>query len=216
MDRKADQKRVREIIRILSREIPDTRIALVFSNPLELLVATILSAQCTDVKVNQVTQDLFRKYRSAKDYALANPEDLEQDIRPTGFYRNKAKSLKNCCRELIDRFAGEVPGTLDELVTLPGVGRKTANVVLGNAFGIPGITVDTHVQRITKRIGLTTNEDPVKIELDLMEVVDRREWTHFSNLIIWHGRRTCIARKPLCAKCPIRKLCDYGSQPKEE
>jgi endonuclease III len=211
MDRKADQKRVREIIRILSREIPDTRIALVFSNPLELLVATILSAQCTDVKVNQVTQDLFRKYRSAKDYALANPEDLEQDIRPTGFYRNKAKSLKNCCRELIDRFAGEVPGTLDELVTLPGVGRKTANVVLGNAFGIPGITVDTHVQRITKRIGLTTNEDPVKIELDLMEVVDRREWTHFSNLIIWHGRRTCIARKPLCAKCPIRKLCDYGS-----
>jgi endonuclease III len=212
MDRKADQKRVKEIIRILSKAIPDTRIALVFSNPLELLMATILSAQCTDVKVNQVTQDLFRKYRSAKDYAVADPAELEQDIRPTGFYRNKAKSLQNCCRALLDRFAGAVPGTLDELVTLPGVGRKTANVVLGNAFGIPGITVDTHVQRITRRIGLTANDDPVKIEFDLMEVVPQKEWTHFSNLIIWHGRRTCVARKPLCDRCPIRKLCDYGSR----
>jgi endonuclease-3 len=212
MDRKAGQKRVKEIIGILSKAIPDTRIALIFSNPLELLVATILSAQCTDIRVNQVTQDLFRKCRSAKDYAEADLAELEQAIRPTGFYRNKAKSLQKCCRELLDRFGGNVPGTLDKLVTLPGVGRKTANVVLGNAFGIPGITVDTHVQRVTQRIGLTANDDPVKIEFDLMEIVPQKEWTHFSNLIIWHGRRTCIARKPLCDECPVRKLCDYGSR----
>ncbi len=212
MDKQALQKRVKEIIKILSKEIPDSRIALKFSNSLELLIATILSAQCTDAKVNQVTADLFKKYRSAKDYAEADLAELEEDIRPTGFYRNKAKSLQKCCRELLARFGGKVPQTLEELVGLPGVGRKTANVILGNAFGIPGIVVDTHVQRVSQRIGLTKNEDPVKIEFDLMEIVPREEWTHFSNLLIWHGRKICIARKPLCEICPIRKLCDYGSK----
>jgi endonuclease-3 len=211
MKKQSDPKRIKEIIKILSKEIPDSKIALRFSNPLELLIATILSAQCTDVKVNQVTVDLFKKYHSVTDYAKANLTELEEDIRPTGFYRNKAKSIQKCCHELVARFGGEVPRTLEELVTLPGVGRKTANVILGNAFGIPGITVDTHVHRVSQRIGLTKNDDPVKIEFDLMEVVPKEEWTHFSNLLIWHGRRTCVARKPLCETCPIRKLCDYGS-----
>ena len=200
------------MIKILSKEIADSKIALKFSTPFELLIATILSAQCTDVKVNQVTADLFKKYRSVKDYAEVNLTELEEDIRPTGFYRNKAKSIQNCCRELVARFDGKVPRTLEELVTLPGVGRKTANVILGNAFGVPGIAVDTHVQRVSRRIGLTKNEDPVKIEFDLMKIVPQEEWTHFSNLLIWHGRRTCIAKKPLCDACPIRKLCDYGSK----
>ncbi|RPJ06108.1 MAG: endonuclease III [Deltaproteobacteria bacterium] len=212
MDKQGLQKRVKGIIKILSKEIPDSRIALKFSNPLELLIATILSAQCTDVKVNQVTAALFKKCRSAKDYAEADLAELEEDIRPTGFYRNKAKSLQKCCQELVARFGGKVPQTLDELVTLPGVGRKTANVILGNAFGIPGIVVDTHVQRVSQRIGLTKNDDPVKIEFDLMEIVPKDEWTHFSNLLIWHGRRTCVARKPLCEICPIRKFSDYGSK----
>jgi endonuclease-3 len=211
MKKQSDPKRIKEIIKILSKEIPDSKIALRSSNPLELLIATILSAQCTDVKVNQVTMDLFKKYHSVTDYAKANLTELEEDIRPTGFYRNKAKSIQKCCHELVARFGGEVPRTLEELVTLPGVGRKTANVILGNAFGIPGITVDTHVHRVSQRIGLTKNDDPVKIEFDLMEVVPKEEWTHFSNLLIWHGRRTCVARKPLCETCPIRKLCDYGS-----
>jgi endonuclease-3 len=158
--------------------------------------------------------DLFKKYRSAKDYAEANLVTLEGDIRPTGFYRNKAKSIQKCCQELVKRFGGEIPRTLEELVTLPGVGRKTANVILGNVFGIPGIVVDTHVHRVSQRIGLTKKDDPVKIEFDLMEIVLKEEWTHFSNLLVWHGRRTCVARKPLCEKCPIRKLCDYGSKMK--
>ena len=211
MKKQSNPKRIKEIIKILSKEIPDSKIALRSSNPLELLIATILSAQCTDVKVNQVTMDLFKKYHSVTDYAKANLTELEEDIRPTGFYRNKAKSIQKCCHELVARFGGEVPRTLEELVTLPGVGRKTANVTLGNAFGIPGITVDTHVHRVSQRIGLTKNDDPVKIEFDLMEVVPKEEWTHFSSLLIWHGRKTCMARKPLCETCPIRKLCDYGS-----
>jgi endonuclease-3 len=212
MDKKADPKRVKDIIKILTKGIPDTTIALTFSSPLELLIATILSAQCTDVRVNEVTATLFKKYRSAKDYAQGNLSELEQDIRPTGFYRNKAKSIQKCCQELLARFRGEVPKTLEEMVTLPGVGRKTANVILGNAFGIPGIVVDTHVRRVSQRIGFTKRDDPVKIEFDLMEVVPKEEWTHFSNLLIWHGRRTCVARKPLCDSCAIRKLCDYGSK----
>ena len=215
MKRQEDlKKRVKEIIKILSKEIPDSRIALRFSNPFELLIATILSAQCTDVKVNQVTMDLFKKYHSANDYAESNLVTLEGDIRPTGFYRNKAKSIQKSCQELVKRFGGEIPRTLEELVTLPGVGRKTANVILGNAFGIPGIVVDTHVHRVSQRIGLTKKDDPVKIEFDLMEIVLKEEWTHFSNLLVWHGRRTCMAKKPLCEKCPIRKLCDYGSKMK--
>ncbi|MBP1698877.1 MAG: nth [Deltaproteobacteria bacterium] len=206
MKKQSDQRRVSEIIKILSEEIPDSRIALRFTNPLELLIATILSAQCTDVKVNQVTVGLFKKYRSAKDYAESNLVTLEEEIRPTGFYRNKAKSIQRCGQELVKRFGGEVPKTLEELVTLPGVGRKTANVILGNTFGIPGIVVDTHVHRVSQRIGLTKNDDPVKIEFDLMKIVPKEEWTHFSNLLVWHGRRICVARKPLCEQCPIRKL----------
>jgi endonuclease-3 len=214
MKKQSDQKRVKEIIKILSKEIPDSTIALKFSNPFELLIATILSAQCTDVKVNQVTVGLFKKYRSARDYAESNLLKLEEEIRPTGFYRNKAKSIQKCCQELEKRFGGEVPKTLKDLFTLPGVGRKTANVILGNAFGIPGIVVDTHVHRVSRRIGLTRNDDPVKIEFDLMEIVPKEEWTHFSNLLVWHGRKTCVARKPLCGICPIRKGCDYGSKVK--
>jgi len=214
MEKQSIQKRVKEIIKILSKEIPDSSIALKFSNPFELLIATILSAQCTDVKVNQVTTDLFDKYRSAKDYAETHLAKLEEDIRPTGFYHNKAKSIQKCCQELVTRFGGRVPNNLEELVTLPGVGRKTANVVLGNAYGILGIVVDTHVHRVSQRIGLTKNDDPVKIEFDLMEIVPKEEWTHFSNLLIWHGRRTCTAKKPLCEQCPIRKWCDYGSKMK--
>jgi endonuclease-3 len=164
--------------------------------------------------VNQVTVDLFKKYHSAKDYAESNLVKLEEEIRPTGFYRNKAKSIQKCCQELVQRFGGEIPKTLQELVTLPGVGRKTANVILGNIFDIPGIVVDTHVQRVSQRIGLTKNDDPVKIEFDLMEIVPKEEWTHFSNLLVWHGRKTCVARKPLCGTCSIRKWCDYGSKMK--
>jgi endonuclease-3 len=212
MSKESDRKRVKEIIKILSKEIPDSAIALRYSNPFELLIATILSAQCTDVKVNQVTQDLFKKFRTAGAYAEAGLPELEERIRPTGFYRNKAKSIQRCSQELVARFGGKVPETLEELVTLPGVGRKTANVILGNAFGVPGIVVDTHVHRVSRRIGLTRKDDPVKIEFDLMEVVPKGEWTHFSNLLIWHGRRTCVARKPLCEKCAIRRWCDYGSK----
>jgi len=212
MKKQSDHKRVKEIIRILSKEVPDSTIALKFSNPLELLIATILSAQCTDVKVNQVTETLFKKYRSARDYARASLAELEEEVRPTGFYRNKAKSLQRCCQELTARFGGEVPKTLEDLIALPGVGRKTANVILGNVFGIPGIVVDTHVLRVSQRIGLTKNEDPVKIEHDLMEIVPKEEWTHFSNLLVWHGRKVCVAKKPLCEICPIVKLCDYGSE----
>lgn len=200
-----------QIIRALSKEIPDSKIALQFSTPFELLIATILSAQCTDVRVNEVTKVLFKKYRSPKEFAKVELKALEEDIRPTGFFRNKAKTIQKCCQELLARFNGKVPDTLEALITLPGVGRKTANVLLGNAFGIPGIVVDTHVQRISQRIGLTEKDDPVKIEFDLMEVVPKEEWTHVSNLLIWHGRRTCIARKPHCDQCVIRRWCDYGT-----
>jgi endonuclease-3 len=210
MENQSNRKRIREILKALSKEIQDPKIALNFSTPFELLIATILSAQCTDVRVNEVTKGLFKKYRSPKDYAEAESKELEEDIRPTGFYRNKAKSIQRSCQELMDRFGGKVPKTLEALVTLPGVGRKTANVLLGNAFGIPGIVVDTHVRRVSQRIGLTKNDDPVKIEFDLMEIVPKEEWTHFSNLLVWHGRRTCMARKPLCETCAIRKWCDDG------
>jgi endonuclease III len=212
MEEGTAKARVKKILAILSREIPDAKIALRFSNPLELLIATILSAQCTDVKVNLVTETLFKKYRSPKDFAEAEPTRLEEDIRPTGFFRNKARAIQKCCRELLERYGSRVPESMEEMVTLPGVGRKTANVVLGNAFGIPGIAVDTHVQRVSQRIGLTNKDDPVKIEMDLMKIVPKQEWTHFSNLLIWHGRKICLARKPLCDVCPIVRLCDYGAK----
>jgi endonuclease-3 len=174
---------------------------------LELLIATVLSAQCTDVRVNIVTKELFKKYKTAEDYARATPARLEDDIRSTGFYKNKTKSIINCCKKISYRHGGAVPATLDELVKLDGIGRKTANVILGNAFGIPGITVDTHVKRVSYRLALTENQDPVKIEYDLMELVPEKEWTHFSHLIIFHGRNTCSARKPRCGACVIESHC---------
>ncbi len=199
--------RVLKIAAILGRAFPGVRISLDYGNPLELLVATILSAQCTDERVNRVTKDLFRKYRAAADYARASQEELEGDIRSTGFFRNKARSIRALGAALTERFGGKVPGTLEELVTLPGVGRKTANVVLGGAFGVPGIVVDTHVGRVARRLGLTREDDPVKVEFELMPVVPKEEWSRFSLLLIHHGRRTCQARKPLCASCPIGDLC---------
>jgi endonuclease-3 len=192
----------------LKAEYPDARTELDWQSPLELLVATVLSAQTTDVQVNRVTQTLFAKYRTAEDYANADPSELEEDIRPTGFYRNKARSLRNMAAALVEEHGGEVPSTMRELVALPGVGRKTANVVLGNAFGVDeGIVVDTHVRRVSGRLGLTENEDPVKIERDLMQVVPGEDWTVFSHLLILHGRRTCKARKPDCPNCVLNDIC---------
>jgi len=196
------------VVTRLKVEYPDARTELDWKNPLELLVATMLSAQTTDVQVNRVTQSLFAKYRTAEDYAHADPTELEEDIRPTGFYRNKARSLRNMAGVLVEEHEGEVPGTMQELVALPGVGRKTANVVLGNAFGVDeGIVVDTHVRRVSGRLGLTENKDPVKIEQDLMKVVPEEDWTVFSHLLILHGRRTCKARKPDCPNCILNDIC---------
>jgi len=201
------KRRTGKSIVLLKKRYPDARCALNFKSPLELLVATILSAQCTDERVNKVTKNLFKKYKRVEDYTRAEPEILENDIRSTGFYKNKTKSIVKCCKKILENHEGKVPSTMEELVHLGGVGRKTANVVLGNAFGIPGIAVDTHVKRIAHRLGLTNNQDPVKIEYDLMELVPRKEWTQFSHLIIFHGRNTCMARKPLCAECVLKKLC---------
>jgi endonuclease-3 len=196
------------VVARLKAEYPDARTELDWQSPLELLVATVLSAQTTDVQVNRVTQTLFAKYHTAEDYAHADPSELEEDIRPTGFYRNKARSLRNMAAALVEEHGGEVPSTMRELVALPGVGRKTANVVLGNAFGVDeGIVVDTHVRRVSGRLGLTENEDPVKIERDLMQVVPGEDWTVFSHLLILHGRRTCKARKPDCPNCVLNDIC---------
>ena len=197
-----------EVIARLKAEYPDARTELDWSSPLELLVATILSAQTTDVQVNRVTERLFVKYRKAEDYAGAPPDVLEEDIRPTGFYRNKARSLRSMASALVEEHGGEVPRTMPELVALPGVGRKTANVVLGNAFGKnEGIVVDTHVRRVSNRIGLTESQDPVKIEQDLMKVVPQEDRTIFSHLLIFHGRRTCKARRPDCPNCVLNDIC---------
>jgi endonuclease III len=197
-----------EVIVRLKAEYPDARTELDWSNPLELLVATILSAQTTDVQVNQVTESLFAKYCKAEDYADADPDVLEEDIRPTGFYRNKARSLRAMASALVEEHGGEVPRTMPELVALPGVGRKTANVVLGNAFGVnEGIVVDTHVRRVSGRLGLTESRDPVKIEQELMRLVPEGDWTIFSHLLILHGRRTCKARKPDCPNCILNDIC---------
>jgi len=203
------KKKAQAAYRELKKLNADAHIELIFSNPLELLVATILSAQCTDVRVNAVTKDLFKKYRKPQDYLVVPVEELEDDIRSTGFFRNKAKSIRGAMRAIIDNHNGKLPENLDALVKLPGVGRKTANVILGNAFDTPGLVVDTHVSRITQRIGLTTNTDAVKIEFDLMELIPKKEWTMFSHVIIFHGRRICKARKPQCDECPITKWCDF-------
>ena len=197
-----------ETIARLKSEYPGAKTALDWSNPLELLVATILSAQTTDVRVNAVTSNLFAKYPTAADYAAADPTELQEDIRPTGFFRNKAKSLRGMARALVDEHGGEVPRTMEDLVALPGVGRKTANVVLGNAFGIDeGVVVDTHVRRLSNRLGFTTHSDPEKIERDLMQTVPKRDWTAFSHLLILHGRNVCKARKPACGDCVVNDLC---------
>jgi endonuclease III len=207
-ERGTDPKRVRTILAKLNEAYPHATCALKHHNVFELLVATILSAQCTDARVNMVTPGLFRKYPDAKHLAYANPAELEQEIRTTGFFRNKTKSLIGASKKLVEEFDGKVPRTMDELLTLPGVARKTANVVLGTGYGIAsGVVVDTHVQRVTKRLDLTKNTDPKKIEQDLMKVIPQDRWILFSHQIIWHGRRVCQARKPQCTECNLEKLC---------
>jgi endonuclease-3 len=204
----ATSARVQRIIADLRKAYPDAHCELDHTNPLELLVATILSAQCTDKRVNLVTADLFRKYRSAADYAQAPLAELEQAIKSTGFFRNKAKSLKSCCQAIVEKHDGKVPRTMEELTELGGVGRKTANVVLGNAFNINcGVVVDTHVARLSQRLGLMKETVPEKIEQELMKLVPQEQWTMFSHWLIWHGRRRCDARKPDCANCEIEALC---------
>lgn len=199
--------RLAVILDRLAAAYPDARVGLDFTTPFELLIATILSAQCTDERVNIVTKSLFAKYRSPDDYLRVPLEELEQDIHSTGFYRNKAKNIQACCKRLIEVFQGEVPVTLEELITLPGVGRKTANCVLSNCFDIPGITVDTHVTRIMNLLGMVNTTDAVAIEFELMKIVDTERWNAMNHLIITHGRRTCIARRPQCGTCPITDLC---------
>ncbi|HVU07266.1 MAG TPA: endonuclease III [Verrucomicrobiae bacterium] len=200
--------RVKKIIAGLEKTYPNAHCELIHTNPLELLIATILSAQCTDKRVNIVTEKLFKKYRSAKDFADAGISELENDIRTTGFYKNKARNIKSACRDIVEKYGGKVPQTMEELIQLGGVGRKTANVVLGNAFGINvGVVVDTHVARLSFRLGLTRESSPEKIEQDLMRLVPQKKWALFSHLLIWHGRRRCFARKPDCGDCEIQKIC---------
>lgn len=204
-----------KILSILKKTYPDAHCELDFSNPLELLVATILSAQCTDVRVNIVTKTLFKKYRKAEDYIKVAASELEKDIRTTGFYKNKAKSIQGACKILVEKYGGKVPKTLEELVELSGVGRKTANVILGNAYGIPGITCDTHMLRLSERLGFSKQKDPVKLEFELQKLIPQKDWTKASHVIIWHGRRCCYARKPECQRCPVLKLCPYEPKTKE-
>lgn len=200
--------RTRKIIRLLKRAYPDAKCSLNHSNAFELLIATILSAQCTDARVNIVTQDLFRKYRKPADYLKVAPKELERDIRTTGFFRNKTKSIQGTAKVLTETYGGEVPETIEELLELPGVARKTANVVLGNAFGInSGVVVDTHVTRLSHRLGLSAEKTAEKIEQDLIQIVPKKDWVIFSHLLIAHGRAICKARNPLCAECPVEKLC---------
>jgi endonuclease-3 len=205
---KKNKARIAIIRNILKTTFPNVKTQLRYRNPFELLVATILSAQCTDKQVNSVTKDLFNTLKTPDAFAHASVETIEKLIRPTGFFRNKTKNIRKCSAYLIEKYNGEVPRTLDELVKLPGVGRKTANVVLGAAFGIPGIIVDTHVARISRRLGLTENHDPVKIEFDLMKIIPKNEWNDFCLQLIYFGRSVCRARKPECAPCPLYDLCD--------
>jgi endonuclease-3 len=202
------KERAAKIIELLQKEHPDAKIALNFSNPLELLVATVLSAQCTDERVNIVTQALFKKYTKPEDYAKADLAALEQDVRSTGFYHNKAKNIQNTSQILVQKYYSQVPRTMEELLELPGVARKTANIVLYNAYGfIAGIAVDTHVRRLAQRLGLTENDDPAKIEIDLMNLMPKDTWMHLTDLLIFHGRRVCTAKKPKCDACVLNKIC---------
>jgi len=201
------RKKARAIYRILTKTYPNVRCELDFKNPLQLIVAVVLSAQCTDKRVNAITPALFKKYKSAKDYAKAPLAEIEEYIYSAGFYHAKARHLKGLGRKLVEEFDGEVPATLEELVSLPGVGRKTANVVLGHAFGIPGITVDTHFGRLSRRFEWTSSLDPVKVEHEVGLLIPEKEWTNLSQRMIWHGRRICHSRKPACGACPLSKLC---------
>lgn len=199
---------VQKIIQLLEKTHPDAKIALNYTNPLELLIATMLSAQCTDKRVNIVTRTLFKKYKTPEDYLKVSQKELEQDIKPTGFYRNKAKNIKKCCKILVEKFHSQVPNTMQELLELPGVARKTANIVLSNAYKIvEGIAVDTHVRRVAHRLGLTQNTDPNKIEKDLMNIVPKSQWMRITDLLIFHGRRICTAKKPNCTECVLNKIC---------
>lgn len=201
-------KRTVKIISILKKSYPDATTALLHSSAFELLISTILSAQCTDKRVNVVTKDLFKKYKTTKDYAEANQTEFEQYIRSTGFYRAKAKNIINCCKKLVEKHGGKVPETMEELVQLPGVGRKTANVILGNYFGkAEGVVVDTHVKRLSERLGFSHHTDPEKIEQVLMQIIPKKDWIAIGNLLIWHGRKYCQARKPKCNECPLSNLC---------
>ena len=202
-----NRKKARAIYRILTKTYPEIHCELDFKNPLQLTVAVVLSAQCTDKRVNQVTPTLFRKYKSAKDYAKAPVSEIEEIIHSLGFHHTKARHLQGLGRKIVEDFGGEVPATLEELITLPGVGRKTANVVLGHAFGIPGITVDTHFGRLSRRFEWSQSMDPVKVEFEVGELIPQKEWTNLSQRMIWHGRRICHSRKPACGACPLAKVC---------
>lgn len=207
MDKK---ERVNQIITKFNESYPDADCSLDYKDPLQLLISTQLAAQCTDARVNIVTKTLFEKYKSVYDFAKADLKELEQDIKPTGFYHNKARNIINCCRMILDCFNGKVPNTLEDLLKLPGVGRKTANLVLGDIFGVPGIVIDTHAKRLSNRIGLTKHEDPKKVEFDLMDIVPKENWIKFCHQLVYHGRRTCDARKPKCKTCEIIEYCEYG------
>lgn len=208
------RQRVLKIREIFEKIYGDAACSLDYKDPLQLLIATQLAAQCTDARVNIVTKDLFKKYKNVYDFANANPEELEQDIKSTGFYRNKARNIINCCKMLIEKHNGEVPNNMEDLLALPGVGRKTANLILGDIFGIPGIVVDTHAKRIANRLGLTKNQDPTKVEYDLMEVVPKDYWSKFCHQLVYHGRAICNARTPKCEQCPINHLCDFVNKQK--
>jgi endonuclease-3 len=200
-------ERAVKVLDILEKEYPDARVTLDFKDPLQLLIATILAAQCTDERVNMVTKGLFKKYRRAADFAAADLRTLEEEIRSTGFYHNKAKSILACCQMIVDQFKGQVPRTLEELTSLSGVGRKTANIILGNAYGQQAIAVDTHVKRVTHRLGWAKPDDPDKIEWELMEVIPRERWTMACHQLVFHGRNVCMAKNPQCPTCPVNNLC---------
>lgn len=204
----SEKKRNKKIIALLKKEYPTAKCSLDFRNPLELMVATILSAQCTDVRVNIVTKTLFKKYRNPQDYYRVPQKELEEDIKSTGFFRNKAKAIQSACKTIVEKFGGKVPKTMEDLTSLNGIGRKTANVILGNAYGIPsGIAVDTHVTRLSKRLGLSYSKTAEKIEQDLHQLVPKSDWILFPHLLIWHGRKVCQARSPKCEKCVLNKIC---------
>lgn len=206
------KKRARVIFRRLRQVYPDAQCALFFRTPWELLVATVLSAQCTDKRVNQVTPSLFKAYPNIRAFADADPAEVEKAVRSTGFYRNKTRSIQGAAKSILEKFGGKVPAQIEDLVRIPGVGRKTANVILGNAFGVPGIPVDTHMIRINRLLELTRQADPVKIEFDLMRLIPRKNWTLYSHLIIHHGRTRCLARRPDCSHCEIQDLCPFGKR----